>query len=192
MSTSSSSSANGQVSDLPPQRRFITTHDSNTKAIATAEDFKWQPYDNKNMGFSVVYTTSEFPANLNAEKDIEAHKTVMSGNGPGLVNPGGTVLRCVDFAPGYRCAMHRTQSLDYGIVLDGEIDMVLDSGEVHHMNAGDVAVQRATNHQWLNRSDKKWARMMFVLQDCQALKVGGQTLGEDLGTAGEFLPPSGN
>jgi len=143
------------------------------------------------MGFSVVYTTSEFPPDLNEDADIKSYESLMS-KGTGLVNPGGTVLRTVDFAPGYRCGMHRTQSLDYGIVLLGSIDMVLDSGEVHHMKAGDVAVQRATQHQWLNTSDTEWARMIFVLQDCKPLSVGGQALKEDLGTNLNFLPPSGN
>ncbi|KAF3762630.1 hypothetical protein M406DRAFT_323637 [Cryphonectria parasitica EP155] len=185
-----SSSSTGQLSPLSAQKRFITTHDSEAKAVVQSADaFQWQALDGDKMAFSVVYTTSQFPADLNNEADITAHNAVMK-KGPGLVNPGGTVIRCVDFAPGYRCGMHRTQSLDYGIVLDGDIDMLLDSGEVHHMKAGDVAVQRATNHQWLNASDTKWARMMFVLQDCQALEVGGKTLSEDLGKDLNFLPPS--
>lgn len=184
------SSSNGQLSPLPAQRRFITSHDAATKAIVhSAEDFQWQKYDAEKMAFSVVYTTSKFPADLNNDADIDANAALVK-KGTGLVNPGGTILRCVDFAPGYRCGMHRTQSLDYGIVLNGKIDMILDSGEIHHMKSGDVAVQRATNHQWLNASDTEWARMMFVLQDCEPLKVGDQTLGEDLGKDLSFLPPS--
>lgn len=87
--------------------------------------------------------------------------------------------------------MHRTQSLDYGIVLEGEVDMVLDGGETVTMRRGDVAVQRATQHQWVNRSGEAWARMMFVLQDCRPLVVGGREYGEDLGT-NSGLPASGN
>jgi len=192
MSGTSDAKAAGQLSDLPLQRRFITSHNDKGEAIAhSAEDFKWKAYDGEQMGFSVVYTTSEFPPDLNEDADIKSYESLMS-KGTGLVNPGGTVLRTVDFAPGYRCGMHRTQSLDYGIVLLGSIDMVLDSGEVHHMKAGDVAVQRATQHQWLNTSDTEWARMIFVLQDCKPLSVGGQALKEDLGTNLNFLPPSGN
>ncbi|KAH8879504.1 hypothetical protein GQ53DRAFT_671936 [Thozetella sp. PMI_491] len=184
------SSSNGQLSSLSVQRRFITTHNAETKAIVhSAEDFQWQAYDGDKMGFSVVYSTSQSPPDLNGDADIRSHEA-LTKKGTGLVNPNGSVLRCVDFAPGYRCGMHRTQSLDYGIVLEGEIDMLLDSGEVHHMKAGDVAVQRATNHQWLNRSDTKWARMIFVLQDCQPLNVGGQTMSEDLGKDLAFLPSS--
>lgn len=80
----------------------------------------------------------------------------------------------VDFAPASDCMMHRTQSLDYGIVLEGAIELVLDSGETRLMRRGDVAVQRATMHAWRNPSETEWARMVFVLQDCQPLAVGGE------------------
>ena len=86
--------------------------------------------------------------------------------------------------------MHRTQSLDYGIILEGSVDMLLDSGERQSMKRGDVAVQRATMHQWINTSETEWARIMFVLQDCRPLTVAGKSLGEDLG--GVDVPTSGN
>jgi hypothetical protein len=178
------------LAELPQLKRLITSHNAEGKAVVhSAEDFKWQPLDKDRMAFSVVYTTSAFPPDLNADTDLAAHQKVMA-RGPGLVNPGGTVIRCVDFAPGYKCAMHRTQSLDYGIVMEGNIDMVLDSGDVEHMTRGDVAIQRATEHQWVNTSKTEWARMMFVLQDCKELVVGGKTLGEDLSDGLDFLPPS--
>lgn len=116
----------------------------------------------------------------------------MTGPPIGLVTKGGTVLRFVDFAPGYECMMHRTQSLDYGIVLEGEIVSVLDSGEETVMRRGDVMVQRATMHSWRNDSPTKWARMIFCLQDVKPLVVGGQRLGEDLGRGTKDVPASGN
>jgi hypothetical protein len=63
------------------------------------------------MAFSVVYSTSSFPPDLNEEKDIASHEKLME-KGVGLVNLGGTIIRCVDFKPGYACMMHRTQSLE--------------------------------------------------------------------------------
>ncbi|KAM7214091.1 hypothetical protein V8F06_010530 [Rhypophila decipiens] len=180
------------VSDLPQLHRYITGHDADGQAIVHSHnDFLWQPMDNDQLAFSVPYTTSAFPVNLNNDADIKEHHRVVNSGTLGLVHPKGTVIRCVDFAPGYACGMHRTQSLDYGIVLEGEVDMVLDSGERHRMKRGDVAVQRATQHQWVNRSDTHWARMMFVLQDCETLVVGGKEMKEDLGT-NSGLPPSGN
>lgn len=84
--------------------------------------------------------------------------------------------------------MHRTKSLDYGIVLEGQVDLVLDSGETRKMERGDVAVQRATMHQWRNSSEENWARMVFVLQDCV---VDDENGGEDLGKGIKGLNPSG-
>jgi quercetin dioxygenase-like cupin family protein len=68
--------------------------------------------------------------------------------------------------PGIECIIHVTKSRDYGIVVEGEMEMRLDSGETRYMKRGDVAVQRATMHGWKNRSDTEWARMFFVSQDC--------------------------
>ncbi|KAK3349866.1 hypothetical protein B0T25DRAFT_250557 [Lasiosphaeria hispida] len=183
---------NGKLSTLPQLHRYVTGHNAAGEAIVhTHNDFEWKAYDADQLSFSVAYTTSEFPPDLNGDADVATHDRVMASGALGLVNPHGTVLRCVDFAPGYACGMHRTQSLDYGIVLEGSVDMVLDSGESHVMKRGDVAVQRATQHQWVNRSKTEWARMMFVLQDCKPLTVGGEVFGEDLGT-NSGLPPSGN
>lgn len=87
--------------------------------------------------------------------------------------------------------MHRTQSLDYGVVLEGEIEMELDGGEIKVLKRGDVAVQRGTMHAWRNQSKTEWARMLFVLQGCEPVVVGGERLGEDLGGGLEGLPGSG-
>ncbi|WP_121044800.1 cupin domain-containing protein [Herbaspirillum sp. 1130] len=59
--------------------------------------------------------------------------------------------------------MHRTESVDYGIVIDGEMTLVLDRGEVA-LKPGSVVVQRGTNHAWANRSGKP-CRMLFILVD---------------------------
>lgn len=88
--------------------------------------------------------------------------------------------------------MHRTQSLDYGVVLEGSIDLVLDSGITKRLYRGDVAVQRATMHAWKNPSQTEWTRMMFVLQHCQKHVVQGEALKEDLGRGVEGLPSSAN
>lgn len=179
---------------LPGLTTHITGHDASTGKAVVQESRpgNWSVYDNKEMAFNVIYTTSQFPANLNDDRDIKAHNDITSSGKLGLVSSNGTVCRVVDFAPGYECMMHRTQSLDYGIVLEGTIELVLDSGERQPMQRGDVAVQRATMHAWKNPSETEWARMIFVLQDCQKLEIGGVVLKEDLGRGTEGLPPSGN
>jgi quercetin dioxygenase-like cupin family protein len=194
MASNSASESEQIPNGLRHLTRFITTHDPSTgKAIVHSKGHApWTTYDNQTMGFSVMYTTSEFPISLNDDKDLKDHENVMASGKLGLVNPRGTVCRVVDFGPGHKPLMHRTQSLDYGIVLEGTVQMELDSGEKHVLRRGDVAVQRATMHAWRNTSETEWARMIFVLQDCQPLTVAGQHLKEDLGHGTAGLPPSGN
>jgi quercetin dioxygenase-like cupin family protein len=183
-----------QVSNLPGLTTYITGHDPKTgKAIVQSKrPGTWSSYNDKLMGFNVAYTTSQFPASLNGDADLRAHDALTATKKLGLVNPGGTVCRIVDFAPGFECMMHRTQSLDYGIVLEGSIELVLDSGETQTMHRGDVAVQRATMHAWRNPSNDEWARMVFVLQDCEKVVLGDTELKEDLGRGVVELPSSGN
>ncbi|KEQ85615.1 hypothetical protein M438DRAFT_405024 [Aureobasidium pullulans EXF-150] len=182
-----------QISDLPSITTYLTGHNDTGKAIVEAtRPANWTVYDNKEMAFNVAYTTSQFPADLNDNADIKTYDHVLSSGKLGLVNPHGTVCRTVDFAPGFECMMHRTQSLDYGIVIQGEIELVLDSGERQLMGPGDIAVQRATMHSWRNPSSDKWARMTFVLQDCEKLVVGGEVMKEDHGRGTDGLPMSGN
>ena len=88
--------------------------------------------------------------------------------------------------------MHQTSSIDFGIVLEGTVEMQLDDGSVTVMKRGDVAVQRATMHAWKNPSDTEWVRMQFILQDIQPLHVNGKLLKEDIEEAGGTIPPSGN
>ncbi|OQO09186.1 hypothetical protein B0A48_06077 [Cryoendolithus antarcticus] len=196
MATSSRDPTPNQLSlDLPGPTVYLTGHKEET-GKATLHDsrpIEWHRYDNDQMAMAVAYTTS-FPPDLNKNADVEAHDAKMKASGGklGLVSGGGTVLRYVDFAPGYECLFHRTQSLDYGIVLEGSIESILDDGEKHLIGRGDVMVQRATIHAWRNPSQTEWARMIFVLQDSKPLYIGGKHFGEDLGKGTEGIPSSGN
>jgi hypothetical protein len=139
---------------------------------------------------------------MNDDKDIKVYQKY-SAEAPGLVISTGTVLRHVDVPPGALSPMHRTVSLDYGefhgvkyqmrhlltipdicvgIVIEGEIELILDSGERRKMIAGDIAIQRGTMHAWRNMSDTNWARMLYILQPSKPLQLGGEKLGEDLET----------
>lgn len=194
MSTSRSQNPGQPSTTLPGVTHYITGHDPATgKAIVqSTREGSWDPLFGSSIAFNVVYTTSEFPVSLNDDKDITTHDELMSAKKIGLVNPKGTVCRMVDFGPGSEPLMHRTQSLDYGLVLEGSLEMILDSGETRLMHRGDVAVQRGTMHAWRNASTTEWARMFFVLQECQEIVLNGKPLGEDLGIASgsEDLPDS--
>ncbi|ETI24253.1 hypothetical protein G647_03622 [Cladophialophora carrionii CBS 160.54] len=171
----------------------ITTHNSVGKAaVHSSYSNQWAWFPERAVGFNVVYTTDHFPVSLNDDADIKSHQETMASGQLGLVKKGGTVCRIVDFGPGGTPLMHRTQSLDYGVVLEGTIEMELDDGSVTVLKRGDVAVQRGTNHAWRNPSKTEWTRMLFVLQDCQPVVVGGDRYREDLGEGVKEIPKSGN
>lgn len=84
-----------------------------------------------------------------------------------------SVCRIVEYAPGVAPRNHRTETIDYGIVLAGELDMELDDGETVHLKAGDVVVQRGTIHNWINRGTKSCV-VAFILIDAKPLTIGGK------------------
>ena len=83
-------------------------------------------------------------------------------------------VRIVEFGPGVSPRNHRTDSIDYAVVMSGEIDMQLDDSEIH-LKAGDVLVQRGTIHNWINRGTKP-CRIAFILVAAKPVSVGGKTL----------------
>ncbi|KAB8067159.1 hypothetical protein BDV29DRAFT_196651 [Aspergillus leporis] len=177
--------------NLPGVTINVTDHDNNgEETFFPARPGDWQAYDNNGMAFSVLYTTSEFPVSMNNGQDVTRHDTLAASQRLGLMNPGGTVWRMVDFAPGFESTMHRTRSLDFGIVIEGTIELLLASGQKRVMHRGDVAVQRGTNHAWRNPDPVNWCRMAFVLQDARPVVVNGEPLSEDLGRSAGEVPPS--
>ena len=77
---------------------------------------------------------------------------------------GGVTVRFTEMAPGAESPMHRTETLDVGIVLDGETWLLLDDGSETRVGPGDAVVQRGTNRAWANRADGP-VRMVFVMID---------------------------
>jgi hypothetical protein len=183
-----------KLNDLRETTTYITGHDADTRKaiVQSTRPASWQVPPGHNLGFNVIYTTSEFPVSLTDDADLTAHDAVLAAGTLGLVRAGGTICRMVDFPPGCPPLMHRTQSLDYGVVLEGVIELELDSGSAVTLRRGDLAVQRATMHAWRNPSTTDWCRMLFILQDCKPLVVGGERLAEDITAAQGSIPPSGN
>lgn len=169
--------------NLPHIKRFITTHDPSTKkAIFSSIVPEEHKIDHiPGADFRLGYVTKGFPVDLNQDADLAVYTPYLE-KAPGLVAAGGTVLRFVDVPPKSLSPMHRTVSLDYGVVLEGDMELVLDSGETRKMNRGDVAIQRGTMHAWRNVSETQWGRMMYVLQECKPVVLGGEALREDYGT----------
>ena len=171
-----------QESPLRSLNRHITTHDESTGKAVFSNELPEETTTQlvPSAVFRQGYVTKKFPVQLNGGEDLDTYKSFLESP-PGLVSGGGTVLRIVDMHPACTSPMHRTVSLDYGIVLEGEVDLVLDSGEVRSMKRGDIAIQRGTMHAWRNNHPTEWARVAFVLQPCEPVEVGGKQLGEDYG-----------
>ncbi|KAL4889804.1 hypothetical protein BDV59DRAFT_103985 [Aspergillus ambiguus] len=154
--------------------RYITTHnDAGKGVILCAESSTWDPVEKDQVFFNVPYTTSEFPANLNNEQDVAEYRKTLARGDLGPVTPHGTVFRVVDIAPGRPAPPDEwlvSQSLDYVCVLEGEVELVLDSGERRRIRRGDIVVQRSTKHTWWNPSKTEWTRIVYTLQACQPLE----------------------
>ncbi|KAK1059817.1 hypothetical protein LTR12_006865 [Friedmanniomyces endolithicus] len=170
--------------DLRPIHRYITTHDEHGKAIISRTIPSAAPVKDINDGtvqFSLMYTNSGLPQ-LSKDADIAFYQNHLA-NAPAITIPEGTVCRVCDFPPDYPAPMHRTVSLDFGVVLEGEVELVLDSGETQHLYRGDVVVQRGTNHAWRSVAPGGgWSRMLFVLQTSEVVRLAsGETLVEDEG-----------
>ncbi|HYB43895.1 MAG TPA: cupin domain-containing protein, partial [Candidatus Methylomirabilis sp.] len=86
----------------------------------------------------------------------------------------GTIFRIIEFAPGVAPRNHRTDSIDYIVIMSGEIDMELD-GSVVHLRAGDVMVQRGTIHNWVNRGTEPCV-LAVILVAAKSAEAGGKVL----------------
>jgi quercetin dioxygenase-like cupin family protein len=149
-------------------RRVVTGHDASGRAIVKIDEITNNVSSNRpGQSACVIWTTSESPADNTGGGD-DSLRTV----GTTLAN--GTVFRIVEYAPGVSPRVHRTDSIDYGVVISGEIDMQLDDAEVH-LKAGDVLVQRGTIHNWVNRAAVPCV-IAFVLVDAKPVVVAGKVL----------------
>jgi quercetin dioxygenase-like cupin family protein len=142
-------------------RRIVTGHDAHGRAVilhdSGAPNVKRRP---SGLVSTLLWTTDESPADAGWKDDRAAREI-------GIPPPErGSIFRMVDFPPGAKGEMHRTRSIDYAVVIEGEIDMLLPHGEVH-LRAGDVLVQQATEHAWENRG-KANCRIAFILIDAKA------------------------
>jgi mannose-6-phosphate isomerase-like protein (cupin superfamily) len=167
-------------------RRIVTGHDAEGRAIISSDAPPTRVFDNlgeEGLVFYEVWNTQQTPALIVAEGDEPAEDRLT------LAPPvGGTRIRVLDIPPDKadadfdavfdniggkdahvgeaskrHASFHRTRSVDYGIVLSGEITLLVDEGETV-AKAGDIVVQRGTNHGWVNRTDVP-CRIAFILID---------------------------
>ena len=149
-------------------RRVVTGHDDQGRAKVLIDERAGNVMSPRPGAlYSVIWSSDGFPVDNDTELDP-------SGKKIGTTISNGTVFRIVSFGPGVAPRNHRTDSIDYAVVMSGEIDMDLD-GTIVHLKAGDVLVQRGTIHNWINKGSEPCV-IAFVLISAKSASAGGKLL----------------
>src|SRR5579862_1617405 len=158
-------------------RRIVTGHDAKGRAVvATDETFNATESPTR-PGISRVemWSTDKMPVDNSEGAAADAQRAGFVKRYNYVGTGQGTVIRVTEFAPGSPGFMHRTETVDYAILLSGECDLELDSGEVVHMKPGDICVQRGTMHAWVNTGNEP-AVFAFILIDAKPAEIAGKVL----------------
>jgi quercetin dioxygenase-like cupin family protein len=149
-------------------RRVVTGHDAQGRStVLIDEPVSNQHSPRPGATYSVIWSTDELPASNDGSEDPSNKKIATA-------IADGSVFRVVSFGPGVTPRNHRTDSIDYAVILSGEIDMDLDGVETH-LKTGDVIVQRGTIHNWINRGTEPCV-IAFVLIAAHAAVADGKAL----------------
>jgi mannose-6-phosphate isomerase-like protein (cupin superfamily) len=150
-------------------RRVVTGHDADGRAVVKIDETSTNLRSSRpGHEAAVIWTTQGYPVDNDGDEDTQ-------GGAPSGTIDDGTVFRIIEYGPGVAPRMHRTDTIDYAVVMSGEIDMRLD-GETVHLRAGDVVVQRGTLHDWVNNGTEPCV-IAFVLIGAKPVESsGGQRL----------------
>jgi quercetin dioxygenase-like cupin family protein len=138
-------------------RRVVTGHDARGKAVVTSDETLEPDVQRPGQQGCIIWTTDRVPAD-------NAAPVQGPDNTAATIIANGAAFRIVRYEPGSAGRMHRTQSLDYGVVLSGSIVLQLDDDAEVTLHADDVLVQRGTIHNWINR-EKEACTIAFVVID---------------------------
>jgi hypothetical protein len=157
-------------------RRIVTGHDRNGKAIVASDEMLTGEATGRPgvSGRTEIWSADKMPIDNSEGAAAETQRKgfVVKYN---YVGSGqGHVCRVVEFAPGGHKFMHRTETLDYAILLSGECDLELDDGKTVHMKTGDICVQRGTMHAWVPTGGP--CTFAFILIDADPVEEGSQKL----------------
>lgn len=157
-------------------RRIITGHDANGKAVVASEERLTAV--SRRIGANItgceIWSTDRMPVD-NSEAAGAAQRAGFVRRYNYVGTGQGTTFRITEWAPGHARFTHRTETVDYAILLSGEIDLELENDEVVHLKPGDVVVQRGTTHTWVNRGSVP-AVTAFILIDAKPAEVNGELL----------------
>lgn len=151
-------------------RRIVTGHDGEGNSVIEIDEVTSNIVSRRpGHSSSIVWTAASVPADNNLAMD-EAMRDVSDCAAQGVI------FRVIDYAPGVASRMHRTMTVDYAVVMAGEIDMMMDNGKSVHLRAGDVIVQRGTVHDWINHGTVA-CRIAFVLIAAKPVETKNGPLG---------------
>jgi quercetin dioxygenase-like cupin family protein len=153
-------------------RRIVTGHNAEGKSVVLSDGPNPKTLDIGTAAFHEVWITDATPAPIEATEPEPTDRPVRTPP-----PAGGVTVRFTEMAPGAEAPMHRTESVDVGVVLEGETWLLLDDGSETRVGVGDAVVQRGTNHSWANRSDQP-VKMVFVMIDGTISEALRATTGE--------------
>jgi len=186
------------AAELPQPKNYITTHaisDGNSVFLpenVVSSDPVFKKIGPTQSRFASLGAAPTVPVCINpadAKNDVSAltHDIATETQPASVPKPGGIVFRRTDTPPGAASPMHRTLTVDYAVIVAGEIELTLESGEKRLLRTGDTIVQRATMHQWRNPSQTEWCRMVCVMVPIEeGSSVNGNVLEQ------EFRRPGGH
>ncbi|KAL0576364.1 hypothetical protein V5O48_005623 [Marasmius crinis-equi] len=166
--------------DLPPQRRVVAAH--NEQGISSivndgkleAKELELAPGTRIAPIWKIM---DALPTKDNSNKEDGAARVIPVSEGYGLVPSNGSNLQTTELAPGTITPMHRTSSIDYDILLEGEVVLIMEDGsETLVKNVGDVVVMKGALHAWKNPSATKWCRFISILTVAEPAIVNGKAL----------------
>jgi quercetin dioxygenase-like cupin family protein len=146
-------------------RRVVTGHDAKGRSVVLSDgEARVHPLGRPGMSLGDIWATSAYPPMIApAEPDPIGEELDFT------IKDRGTRFRILESTPGTgepEPWMHRTNTIDYAYVIEGEMCLILDDGVEVVLRQGDTVVQRGTNHAWVNRSGRK-CRMLFVMMGAE-------------------------
>ena len=155
-------------------RRVVTGHNESGSAIFTSDEtFETIVIPSGDAAMATIWTTATLPADCNDETDGRTRDA-------GTTLKGGSVIRVVDMLPNSCSPMHRTSSIDYGIVISGKIELELDNQVFKTIEPGGIIIQKGTIHRWRNPSSEEICRIVFVLIEAKPFEINGKPFKEEM------------
>lgn len=152
-------------------RRVVTAHDAMGHAVVQADEKVAVPgLPDEDVRSAVIWATGTVPADNSVDVEIGLQDDGRSLNG------AASVLRIMEFGPGYTSPRHRTLSIDYLFVLSGELELELDRGTLIRLYQDDIVIQRGTSHGWRNPSQDTPCRVLVSMVEARMVAIGGGVL----------------